>query len=312
MREYINEFLHRLYVRRVMRKLPVTNRPVAWQRRHLDGIVAKASDPKNVSISEVRTKVSGQPPVDAEWVLPEGCDKTKVLLYFHGGGFIVGSKESHRSMVSHIAKVAGVQALSINYRLAPENCYPAANLDCLNAYLWLLDQGYLPNQISVGGDSAGGFFVLQTLLAIKAKNITQPKAAFLISPLADALYFDGDTYVSKKNQDPWLKAKEIPRLVELYLGPGNVRPKSLSPINMDLSGLPPVLIHVGEDEILLSDALRLHQQFQKCGVEADIEIWPNMWHVFHFMGGSLPKAKQAVVKLGNFLRSKYTTQQMGA
>jgi len=320
MLKHMNVLAHRSYVRRVMSKLPTTETPVDHQRRHLHKITQKSKSPSNVSISDVTLWGPGYPSIEAEWVTPDVCNKSRVLLYFHGGGFIVGSKESHRSMVAHIARSSGIQALSINYRLAPEHTYPSANQDCLNAYLWLLDSGYDADQIVFGGDSAGGFLVLQTLLAIRQlrldqqkleqqelekKAVEQPLAAFLLSPLADALHFDGETYQSKRKRDPWLKADQIPNLVGLYLGTEQGRPGSLSPINSDLLGFPPILTHVGEDEILLSDSLRLHEQLKAHGVTSELIVWPKMWHVFHCMGGRLPQARQAIAQVGAFIKRQY-------
>ncbi len=303
MMKYINVLAHRSYVRRVMSKLPVANTPIPEQRQHLEKITRNATIPSTVSVSDITLQPSGHPAIDAEWITPAGSNKKRVLLYFHGGGFIVGSKESHRPMVAHIAKSAHIQALSINYRLAPEHTYPAAHQDCFNAYQWLLDNAYEPQQIVLGGDSAGAFFVLQTLLEIKQRGMDQPQAAFLLSPLADALYFNGESYVSKRKRDPWLKADQLPHLVNLYLGESSGMPKSLSPINVDLLGLPPILIHVGEDEILLSDSLRLHQQLKNHGVNSELTVWPKMWHVFHCMGGGLPQARQAISQVGDFIKT---------
>ena len=247
MMKYMNVLAHRSYVRRVMSKLPITTTPISEQRRHLEKITQNAAIPSTVDVSDITLHLPGQPSIDAEWIKPHSNTPSQVLLYFHGGGFIVGSKETHRPMISHITKSANIQALSINYRLAPEHTYPAAHQDCLNAYKWLLSNDYEPQQIILGGDSAGAFFVLQTLLEIKRQGLDQPQAAFLLSPLADALYFNGESYVSKRKRDPWLKADQIPALVDLYLGKSPDRPSSLSPINANLSGFPPILTHVGED-----------------------------------------------------------------
>ncbi len=303
MMKYINVLAHRSYVRRVMSKLPVANTPIPAQRLHLEKITKNATIPSTVSVSDTTLQLAGQPSINAEWITPADVNNNQVLLYFHGGGFIVGSKETHRPMVAHIAKSANTQTLSINYRLAPEHTYPAAHQDCFNAYRWLLNNGYDSQKIILGGDSAGAFFVLQTLLEIKRQGIDQPQAAFLLSPLADALHFNGESYVSKRKRDPWLKADQLPDLVDLYLGNSTDIPSSLSPINSDLFGFPPILTHVGEDEILLSDSLRLHQQLQAHGVSSELIVWPKMWHVFHCMGGKLPQAKQAISQIGDFIKN---------
>ncbi|OUS28607.1 hypothetical protein A9Q99_11360 [Gammaproteobacteria bacterium 45_16_T64] len=305
MLHYLNILIHRLYVRIVLRRVPVSYRPINRQRQLLAFITRNIPAAKEVDIRSIKIPTTDGVDITGEWIKPNGSAPNHVLLYFHGGGFIAGSTNTHRAMVSHIAKTAGIQALSINYRLAPEHTYPIANQDCLQAYQWLLEQGYPPQNISLGGDSAGGFFVLQTLLAIKDKKLPQPQSAVLLSPLTDALHFDGPTYDSKKNIDPWLQAAEIPRLAALYLGMSENKPPSLSPINMDLAQLPPILIHVGEDEILLSDSTRLYQQLEKYGVNAEIEIWPKMWHVFQSMGGRLPQAKLAIKKLGQFIKRQH-------
>ncbi|MBI9075216.1 MAG: alpha/beta hydrolase [Desulfatibacillum sp.] len=242
----------------------------------------------------------------AEWVrartVPE--DSSKVLLYFHGGGFFCGSANTHKSLAAMLSKASKMPVLLPEYRLAPEHKYPAANLDCLDSYLWLLEQGYKPENIAIGGDSAGGCLTLMTLLTLKEKGLPMPGAAILISPVTDAIHFDGESIKTRDKADPLFAARDIGKHMTWYGGEKDQRPALMAPLNMDLSGLPPLFIQAGDDEILLSDSTRLAEKAKKAGVDVTLEVWENMWHVFQSFGVIVPEARQAIANLGAFLQEK--------
>ncbi len=242
----------------------------------------------------------------AEWVrarnVPE--ESKNAVLYLHGGGFFSGSCNSHREVVSRISLAGKTAVLVPEYRLAPESKYPAANLDCLDAYLWLLQKGYDPAHIAIGGDSAGGCLTLMTLLSIRDQGYPMPAAAFLLSPLSDAVHFDGESFTTRAHADPWFKPEDMPKNMSRYTGGGTDLPSILSPLRNSLEGLPPMLIQVGRDEILLSDSTRLAERAKEAGVDASIEIWDDMWHVFQAFGMIVPEARQAIAHIGDFLQTR--------
>lgn len=237
---------------------------------------------------------------DADWVTFNDSASDQLIIYLHGGGFIAGSSTSHRDLTRRIARTSRRKVLSVNYALAPEHTYPAGHQDCLAAYEWALANGYASEDIVIGGDSAGGFFTLQTLLGIKNKGWPQPAGAFFLSPLTDALYFDSDSYQTRQQKDPWLRPQHIPQLVQTYLGKAKA-PATFALRNCDLSCLPPLFIQVGDEEILLGDSENLHQQAQAFGVDSTLEVWPQMWHVFQAFAPLLEESDLAIEQIGNFI-----------
>ncbi|HWB64961.1 MAG TPA: alpha/beta hydrolase [Chitinophagales bacterium] len=238
-----------------------------------------------------------------EWVAPDGCDTTKVLLYFHGGGYSTGSINTHRALVSQIAKNAGIKALIIEYRLAPEHKYPAPIEDATKAYQWLLQNGFTPENIAFGGDSAGGGMVVCTLLYLRDHNIPLPKCAFALSPWLDHT-MSGESYHTKKDIDPMLVAEGFPVWSKFYMGEEDPKSPYSSPIFHDLTGLPPIYVQVGEEEMLLDDSTRFAAKAQAEGVDVTLEVYPRKFHVFNAFWRVLPKAREANIKLGEFLKAK--------
>ncbi len=270
-------------------------------RQALENIAKLGRLPRGTQVEEL--SVAG---LKAEWVRARNVpdNSNKVLLYLHGGGFFSGSLNTHRSLAAMISKASGLPVLVPEYRLAPEFKYPTANLDCLDAYHWLLEQGYKPENIAIGGDSAGGCLTLMTLLTVRDKNMPMPGAAVLLSPLAEAIYFDGESIITRDEADPWFSADNIGKHVTWFAGEKEQRPPILSPINQDLTGLPPMLIQVGDDEVLLSDSVRLAKRAKEAGVEAQLEVWDDMWHVFQSFAVIVPEARQALASMGAFLNEK--------
>lgn len=238
--------------------------------------------------------------IKAEWLRASSVDEKsrKVVLYFHSGGFCLEYGNNHRDMALRISASSKTIILAIDYRLAPEYKYPAANDDCFNSYKWLIGQGYRPEDIVIGGDSSGAGLALMTLLSIRDSGTPLPKASFFMSIMGgDLRDFDGDSYGSRKNRDPLNTKEVIQRYGELSLGPTVIEP----PIKQNLKGLPSMLIQVGDDEVLLSDSMLLAQKAKEEGIEVVFEVWKGMWHVFQGFAMMMPEAKRAIDNLGKFI-----------
>lgn len=232
------------------------------------------------------------------------ASERKVILYYHGGGFVAGSCASYRDLAARLSEVCGIAVFTVEYRLAPEFHYPAANEDCLAAYRWLLEQGVLPGNIILGGDSVGATIVLMTLITLRDEGDRLPAGACLLSPHTDLVHLDGESYESRAELDPTGNREGNRRILEDYLGDyAGERPALLSPLRMDLGGLPPLFIQVGDQEVLLSDAERLAEQARAAGNQVSLEVWENMWCSFQVMAGLLPEAALAIRHLGNYIRS---------
>ena len=249
----------------------------------------------------------------AEWVTADSIDRQskRVILYIHGGGFFSGSCDTHRDLVARISGAAGLPVLMPEYRLAPEHRFPAANEDCLAAYRWLLRQGYTAKDIFIGGDSAGGCLTLMTVISLRDAGQQLPAAIFLLSPLTDAVHFDGESLKTRALADPFFRSPELmdhrshelmDRHIGLYTRELKIKPPILSPVRLNLGGLPPMLIQVGGDEILLSDSTRLAERAKKAGVDTTIQVWEHMWHVFQSFAVIAPESREAIRSIGDFVK----------
>lgn len=276
----------------------------SWDGKSLEEIkrmaeqIPKGTVPSGASIEKVQIGA-----IHGEWVWGEGVcrEKRQVVLYFHGGGLIQGSCDTHRELAAGISKGGGVPVLLVEYRLAPEYKYPAANDDCLLAYRWLLKNGMTPENIILGGDSAGGSLVLMTLLTLRDAGELLPKAAFLLSPWGDLVHYDGESYTTLADLDPLVSQSSNAMCLNCYLMPGETVPVILSPIQQDLRGLPSLFIQVGDQEVLLSDSTRLAERAREAGVDVKLEIWENMWHVFQNVP-ILQEAQAAIEEIGRFIK----------
>ncbi len=245
-------------------------------------------------------------PVDAggvpgEWVRVPGAQPGAAILYLHGGGYVIGSPATHRNLGSALARAAGVDVLSLDYRLAPEHPHPAAVHDATAAYRWLLDEGFAADHLVVGGDSAGGGLTVATLVRLRDEGVAQPAAALTISPWVD-IAMTGATMQTLADADPMVKPAGLGQMASWFIGDGDPRDPLASPLYADLSGLAPILIHVGEVETLLDDARRLHARVVAAGGDSTIVEFPEMVHVFHAFCGMVPEADAAVAQLGEFVR----------
>jgi len=268
------------------------------QRQEFEKVGKMMSMPSGVEVKD--DTVNG---LYSEWLIPENTQSNSVILYLHGGGYAIGSVNTHRSMVARIAKASRTPALIIDYRLAPEHPFPAALHDASGAYQYLLEQGYNNQQIILMGESAGGGLVLSTMLCLRDDGIPLPAAAVLMSPFTD-LTASGESVQTRRKQDPMNKPEDIV-ITQHYVGDCDPAHPMLSPLFADLSGLPPLYIQVGDDEIMLSDSTRLAEKARKSGVEVEIEIWECMWHVWQFFAPFLPEANQAIQNIAKFVQSQH-------
>lgn len=233
---------------------------------------------------QIETIAQGE--VRGERITPDGAEG-KALLYHHGGGYMFGSAASHRHLVSRLATSAGVVAFNMDYRLAPEHPYPAALQDAVRAYLHVLEQGFAPGDIVLGGESAGGNLTAALMLEIRRQELPMPAGAYLLSPWLDTTQ-SGESY--QLRSDPMLSYEALSGAALAFLGGASGEDPMTSPVRADLAGLPPLLIQVGSDEVLLSDSLDFARRAALAGVGVDLSVWPEMvhaWPLFHF---ALPRA----------------------
>jgi acetyl esterase/lipase len=239
--------------------------------------------------------------VDGEWISPANVPEDNAILYFHGGGFRLGSVTSHRDLMAQIALAGGCRVLAINYRLAPEHRFPAALDDALAAYGWMLDRGLKSENVAFAGDSAGGNLVLAAMLALRERGLPLPVSAVLMSPWTD-LAATGPSYVSRAEADPIHQRSMILALAKNYLGgQGDPYDPLVSPLYADLAGLPPLLIQVGDRETVLDDSVMFADLARAAGVDVSLEVWDGMIHVFQMFGAELPEARQAIASIAGFL-----------
>jgi len=242
--------------------------------------------------------------VPAEWIAAPGVANDRVILYLHGGGYVIGSINTHRELINRFSKAANARVLALNYRLAPEHPFPAAVDDATAAYRWLLSQGIQPNRVAVAGDSAGGGLTVATLVSIRDAKLPTPAAGVCLSPWVDMEGL-GESMTTKASVDPMVQKQGLLGMAALYLGGQNPRSPLASPLYADLKGLPPLLIQVGEAETLLDDSNRIAERAKAAGVKVSLEVWPEMVHVWQMFAAMLPEGQRAIDGMGKFVR-EYT------
>ena len=243
--------------------------------------------------------------VPGEWVTVPESDPDRRLLYVHGGGYVIGSPVTHRRLCEDIARAGGCAVLNLGYRLAPEHPFPAAVEDAIEGLRYLQSNG--PDGESaaastfVAGDSAGGGLTLATLLAARAQGVDQPNAAIGISAWTD-LAITGDSISGRADQDPLITdSSMIHDMAAQYLGETEAQDPLASPLYADYAGLPPLLLQVGEAEVLLDDTTRVTQKARADGVDVVEEVWDDMFHVWHQFAPMLPEGQQAIDRIGEFI-----------
>jgi len=240
--------------------------------------------------------------VPCEWIAAS-ADARGVLLYLHGGGYCLGSINTHRALVARLAGACGLRALAVDYRLAPEYPFPAAIEDATAVYRWLLRQGTAPAEVVVAGDSAGGGLTVATMLALRDAGDPLPAAGVCLSPWVDMEGL-GASMTTCAGRDPMVDRDGLLLLASAYLGGADARSPLAAPIHADLRGLPPLLLHVGTAESLLDDAVRLHARARVHGVAVDLETWDDMIHVWHAFAPLLPEAESAIARVGAWARER--------
>ncbi|MFN4163457.1 MAG: alpha/beta hydrolase [Ferrovibrio sp.] len=223
-----------------------------------------------------------------EWLRPEQPRRGRALLYLHGGGYICGAPRTHRAITARLAKRLGVAVFSLDYRLAPEHPFPAALEDALRAWRWLLAEGYRPDRIWLAGDSAGGGLALALMLACKQQGLPLPAAAALFSPWTD-LAGSGKAMQENLERCAWFMPAQIHFAAELYAGKTPRTDPLVSPIHGDLTGLPPLILHVSDSELLRDDTLRLAELARSGGVAVDLRIWHGLPHAWPNFAGLMPE-----------------------
>jgi epsilon-lactone hydrolase len=240
------------------------------------------------------------------WIDAEGAGRERVLIYFHGGGYKMGSVVSHHDLMARLSLAAKCRVLGVNYRLIPEYGFPSPVEDAVRAYRWLIEQGIDPSHIAFAGDSAGGGLVAAALIALREQGARLPAAGVMISAWTD-LEATGPSYQTRAQADPIHQRPMILALARQYVGDsGDPRHPLASPLNDSLSGLPPLLLQVGDRETGLDDSTRFAEKARHAGVEVELEVWDGMIHVFHQFANELPEARQAIAKIGTFLNRHWS------
>ena len=266
------------------------------QRAQMEVIFTQVQLPTDVRCDPV--DAGGVP---AEWITTPGVVAERVICYLHGGGYVMGSINTHREMVSRLSRAASARVLILDYRLAPENPFPAAVDDSTAAYRWLLHIGVDPARLVIAGESAGGGLTVATLVALRDAGESLPRAGICLSPWVD-LECLGESMVTKAEIDPVLTRDSTLMLAKAYLGDTDPRTPLASPLYADLTGLPPLLIQVGTAEVLFDDATRLADRARAAGVDVILEPWDDMIHMWHSLAAILPEGEQAIDRIGEFIR----------
>ena len=274
-------------------------RPVGWTQRRQRIEDVGSVWPIADDIQREPVDIGGMP---AEWSMAPGSDASRVLLYFHGGGYCSGSILSHRRLVTEAGRAAKARTLAIEYRLAPEHPFPAALDDAFSAWNFLRKSGIAAERIAVGGDSAGGGLTVALMMRLREMGETVPGCAWLISPWTD-LTLSGSTLATNDAVDPIIHKAYLAELVEAYL-PADIDRKDprVSPLYAYLTGLPPTLIQIGACETLLEDSTRFAAAAGAGNVAVTLEIWPDMIHAWPMWNAHLEPGRRALANAGDFIR----------
>jgi len=271
------------------------NDPIEDLRQVIDGGERFGRFPKSLQSESITIEH-----IPAELIIPLKADVHSALLYLHGGGYATGSIKSHRATAGQMAEAGKIHTLIIDYRRPPENPFPAALEDALTTYHWLRKNGY--ERIIIAGDSAGGGLALSTAISLRGNQAPMPLLVICLSPLID-VECTGESVITNAGRDPWLTTG-MKTLFNYYVGQNNPRDPLISPLYADFTKLSPIMIHVGTDEILLSDSTRLVEKAKAAGVDVQIKIWPGMWHIFPFFAPFVPEATQAITEIGDAIRHR--------
>lgn len=276
--------------------------PISVQRMGLDSTIMIQRKVKGVSVE--KDMIADVP---VEWHRPQSRDKDKVIVYLHGGKFVIGSPTSHREMVSTLAKNTGCAIVFVHYRRAPEYIFPAAVNDARSVFMALRQKGYAAENIAIAGDSAGGGLSFSLLHSLRNDKQAMPAAAFTMSPWVD-LSCTSDTLKSHAKRDPMLNPKGLKAATEKYLSGLEAETPLASPLFGEMNDLPPTLIHVGSEEVLLDDSKKLHAKLQSESNDTQLKVWDGLWHVFQFHVGMLSASRESIKEGAEFLRKHLNIQ----
>lgn len=272
-------------------------KPGDWaaERERYAAVLARHPTPDGVSIGEI--DMGGIP---ATMVTPDNAEEGRTLLYIHGGGYIAGSPSAYHGLAGHYAKLLKAVVYMPDYRLAPQHPFPAAIDDTLASYKWLLAQGHDPKSIVFSGDSAGGAMVVSVMVAARNAGLALPAAGVAISPWAN-LEHSGSSMTTREGIDPTVSLAGLDLMAKTFLNGALKNNPDASPVFADVRGLPPIMVQIGESEVMLSDAMRLARHLAENRVRVTLEVWPGMFHVWHMFAAILPEGMQALKTAAVFL-----------
>jgi len=240
----------------------------------------------------------------ARWVWADDAREDRVVLYLHGGGYNICSGHTHRELAAYISIASGAKVLLPDYRLAPEHPFPGALDDATSIYRWLLGHGLSGRDIALAGDSAGGGLAVAAAISLRDAGDSLPSSIVCLSPWTD-LKMSGKSVSTHAQIDPMLNLASMQLMASNYIGENDPGNPLISPLYADMQRIPPLLIHVGSDEMLLDDATRLAAKAERAGVAVTLKIYDRMWHVWHLFAKLMPEAKQAVRELGGFIQKHF-------
>ncbi len=283
-------------VRIMMKRRFAKSGTVMTLREIMDELAKRAKNPpKHIRMD--KTSLGGVP---TERMRSENADERKALLYIHGGGFVAGRPANHRQLTWRLAAKTNAPVYAIDYRLAPEHPFPAALDDAVAAYRTLLDKGIAPARIAVGGDLAGGNLTLALALKLKELGMPQPAALVCLSPVTD-LAEPANSHEANAKRDAMFDPSIFNSVPESYVPGGDVTDPLVSPLRGDVSGLPPTLFQCSDAEMLRDDSVRMAARMKDAGVDATLEVWPKVFHVWQVAADMLPEGRRAIENIAAFL-----------
>jgi len=289
-------FAARTFVKPVIARIHFTPRLMKFTQLGFDALTMVLPVPRNAEITPVHAD-----DVPCEWVIcADELHQNRVFIYLHGGGYFFGSPRSHRTITWRISQAGKMKVLAVDYRQPPDHEYPAPIWDVVRVYRWLLKRGYEPQNIFIGGDSAGGNLTLASLLKFRELGLPMPSGAVLISPWAD-LSATGDSLRENRKDEPYIPVSVLKFICSVYVGENSPQDPMISPIYADYTGLPPLLIQVGGIEVLLSDAERVAEAARRAGIPVKLSVYEDMMHVFQALAYVIPEGKEAVREIGRFV-----------
>ncbi|REJ71212.1 MAG: alpha/beta hydrolase [Planctomycetota bacterium] len=293
--------LVRTWIRYSVKRLLASDAPIEEVRRGTDKLARYGFPPRSVSTDLI--DINATP---AERLTPQEAEPAGTILYLHGGGYCFGSITLYHELAARIAAASGATVILPEYRLAPEHPFPAALEDAEKVYQWTLDQGCSADRLAIVGDSAGGGLSLALAVTLRDAGRPLPAAIVCLSPWTD-LACTGDSLRTRAEIDPMLPANRIQACAKQYAGNHDLRDPRISPLYADLTGLPPLLIHVGTDEVLLDDSTRLADAARNAGVDVACDVRDGLWHDWHLYAAVVPEGREAISEIAQFLSQRWTS-----